>query len=57
MRAELLERGEIREGIVSREDLARARGIRLFNSVRRWIPAVVESPAAHAETIRVLREG
>jgi para-aminobenzoate synthetase/4-amino-4-deoxychorismate lyase len=45
MRAELLERGEIREGIVCREDLARAGEIRLLNSVRRWIPAVLAPDA------------
>jgi para-aminobenzoate synthetase/4-amino-4-deoxychorismate lyase len=38
-RAELLERGEITERVLKKEDLARAESIYLINSVRRWIAA------------------
>jgi para-aminobenzoate synthetase/4-amino-4-deoxychorismate lyase len=36
-RAELLERGEIDEAVVMKDDLVRCRTIHLINSVRRWI--------------------
>jgi para-aminobenzoate synthetase/4-amino-4-deoxychorismate lyase len=38
-RAELLENGEIREGVVTLENLRRAKGIARINSVRGWEPA------------------
>lgn len=38
-RAELLARGEIQEGIVRVDDLSRATGIWLINSLRGWMPA------------------
>jgi para-aminobenzoate synthetase/4-amino-4-deoxychorismate lyase len=37
-RAELLARGRIRKRILRRQDLALAEDVRLFNSVRGWIP-------------------
>lgn len=40
-REERLSRGELREGIITREELLRATEIALFNAVRGWIPAVV----------------
>jgi para-aminobenzoate synthetase/4-amino-4-deoxychorismate lyase len=42
-RQELLERGEIRERILRREDLAGAEAVYLINSVRQWIPVRVVS--------------
>lgn len=39
LRAELLERGEIVEGIVTRNDLRRASRVWLVNSLRGWVPA------------------
>lgn len=38
LRAELLEKGVISERIVKREELSRATGIWLINSVRGWVP-------------------
>ncbi|WP_242333517.1 MULTISPECIES: aminodeoxychorismate synthase component I [Anaeromyxobacter] len=38
MRAELLERGEVREAVLRPEDLARAARLWLVNSVRGWVP-------------------
>ncbi len=38
MRAHLLARGQIRERVICREDLARARAVFLINSVRGWVP-------------------
>ena len=38
MRAELLDRGEVREAILRREDLGRARRLWLVNSLRGWVP-------------------
>ena len=43
MRAELLERGEIREAVLHRDDLDGADALYLINSVRGWIPAVLLS--------------
>ena len=40
-RDELLERGEIEEGIITLDDLRRADSICLVNSVRRWRPAIL----------------
>lgn len=40
-RAELLRRGEVRERVLSREDVERAEAVWLVNSVRRWRRAVV----------------
>lgn len=42
MRAQLLEEGEIEEGVIHTHDLPRAEGIWLINSVRRWLPAHIE---------------
>jgi para-aminobenzoate synthetase/4-amino-4-deoxychorismate lyase len=41
MRAELLERGEIREAVIHRDALADAEALYLINSVRGWTPAVL----------------
>jgi para-aminobenzoate synthetase/4-amino-4-deoxychorismate lyase len=41
MRAELLERGEIREAVIHRDALADAEALFLINSVRGWTPAVL----------------
>ncbi len=49
-RAELLAGGEVRERAIPRERLADAEELFLVNSVRGWIRAVLESPAAAAET-------
>ena len=49
MRAELLERGEIREAILHRDDLADADALYLINSVRGWMPAVLLSAAETLE--------
>ncbi|MFC1498669.1 aminodeoxychorismate synthase component I [Verrucomicrobiota bacterium] len=38
----LLERGEIEEGIITAEDVRDAEKIYLVNSVRKWIPAVMQ---------------
>jgi para-aminobenzoate synthetase/4-amino-4-deoxychorismate lyase len=40
-RQELLERGEIRERVLHREDLAGVEAVHLINSVRQWIPVRV----------------
>jgi para-aminobenzoate synthetase/4-amino-4-deoxychorismate lyase len=40
-RAVLLERGEVHERVLTREDVLRSREIHLINSVRKWIPAVL----------------
>jgi para-aminobenzoate synthetase/4-amino-4-deoxychorismate lyase len=37
MRAELLDRGEVREAVLRREDLGRARRLWLVNSLRGWV--------------------
>ncbi len=41
LRAELLERGEIAEGLVTRNDLTQASRVWLINSLRGWVPAVL----------------
>ena len=41
MRAELLERGEIVERVVTVEEVRAAEQIWLINSVRGWMPAVL----------------
>jgi para-aminobenzoate synthetase/4-amino-4-deoxychorismate lyase len=47
-RAHLLESGLIREGIITLEQLKEAEAIYLINSVRRWVPAIVDfEPLAH----------
>ncbi len=38
MRAELLDRGEVREAVLRQEDLGRARRLWLVNSLRGWVP-------------------
>ncbi len=38
-RQSLLERGKVREAVLTREDLSRARRILLVNSLRGWLPA------------------
>ena len=43
-RAELIERGEIRERVVTLEELSRAEEIFLVNSVRRWLEVDLEDP-------------
>ena len=40
-RAFLIERGEIREGVVRLDELPRAERLFLINSVRQWMPAVL----------------
>lgn len=48
LRGELLERGEIREAVLTREDLARASRVWFINSVRGWVelcPAPIPTPA------------
>jgi para-aminobenzoate synthetase/4-amino-4-deoxychorismate lyase len=40
-RRHLLAAGEIEEGVLFREDLARAAGVWIINSVRQWVPAKV----------------
>ena len=37
MREHLLQAGEIREAVITKEDLARAESVALINSVRKWI--------------------
>ena len=39
MREELLERGEIKEGLITLDEVRRAPALALINSVRGWIPA------------------
>jgi para-aminobenzoate synthetase/4-amino-4-deoxychorismate lyase len=41
LRAELLARGQLREAILTKEDLQRAEAVFLINSVRGWMPAIV----------------
>jgi para-aminobenzoate synthetase/4-amino-4-deoxychorismate lyase len=41
LRAELLARGQLREAILTKEDLQRAEAVYLINSVRGWMPAIV----------------
>lgn len=41
LRADLLERGIIRERVLKAEDLERATGIWLINSVREWVPVLI----------------
>ncbi|HEX6199973.1 MAG TPA: aminotransferase class IV, partial [Thermoanaerobaculia bacterium] len=48
LRAELLARGRIREATLRPDDLARAEGIYLINSLRGWIPARLVPEAAEA---------
>ncbi|MDM0013905.1 chorismate-binding protein [Variovorax sp. J22P168] len=43
-RARLLAQGRIREAVLVREDLARARGIAFFNSLRGWLEVSLEAP-------------
>ena len=50
MRAELLDRGVIREMVIRREDIAGANALYLINSVRKWVPA--ELPAAREPAFR-----
>ena len=40
-RGDLLERGEIRESVLTKSDIEQAGQIFLVNSVRHWIPAVL----------------
>ncbi|MCL4691043.1 MAG: aminodeoxychorismate synthase component I [Candidatus Hydrogenedentes bacterium] len=47
-RAELLARGEIAEGVITVDDLARCSAIHLVNSVRLWIPVDF---IAHTESV------
>ncbi|MDQ1346738.1 MAG: para-aminobenzoate synthetase / 4-amino-4-deoxychorismate lyase, partial [Acidobacteriota bacterium] len=48
-RQSLLERGKVREAVLTRDDLARARRVLLVNSLRGWIPAeLVSRPAGQA---------
>lgn len=49
MRDHLLEQGAIREAIVLKEDLNRARSIRLVNSVRQWIEVDVTDALGQGE--------
>ena len=42
LRAELLERGEIEERVITRADLLRASRLWLINSVRGWVPVYLE---------------
>jgi para-aminobenzoate synthetase / 4-amino-4-deoxychorismate lyase len=49
-RAELLERGEITERSLAPEDLLKADSVFLINSVRRWIPVVMEAES-NPETV------
>ena len=42
LREELLEEGTIREAIIELKDLSRAEEVFLINSVRGWIPAIVD---------------
>jgi len=46
LRAEALARGRLRERVITRDDLARAEAVFLFNSVRGWIPADLMTPKA-----------
>lgn len=41
LRAELLERGEMVEGLVTRDDLTRVSSVWLINSLRGWVPATL----------------
>ena len=41
-RAELLERGEVRERVLRRDDLAEASGVWLVNSLREWVPVALD---------------
>ena len=48
-RHSLLERGKVREAVLTRDDLSRARRVLLVNSLRGWIPAeLVSRPAGQA---------
>ena len=40
-RGHMLQHGVIREGVLEKPDLRRAKGIFLINSIRRWIPATL----------------
>lgn len=44
-RAHLLATGRLHEAVVTRDDLAHAEEIALFNSVRTWVPAVLDETA------------
>ena len=44
LRQELLESGEIREAVITFDDLRRASHLWWINSVRGWIPAALDSP-------------
>ncbi len=46
MRQHLLKTGEIREGVITKEDLARAESVALINSVRKWIEVTFTGLAA-----------
>jgi para-aminobenzoate synthetase/4-amino-4-deoxychorismate lyase len=51
-RADLLSRGRIRERILRRQDLALAEDVRLFNSVRGWIPVErIDTPSTEASSV------
>ena len=51
MRAELLSRGELTERVLTREDLARAEGIELINSVRGRLPVTLVTPPDLRQTL------
>ena len=40
-REALLERGRLKEAVLTREDLSRARRVLLVNALRGWIPAAL----------------
>jgi para-aminobenzoate synthetase/4-amino-4-deoxychorismate lyase len=52
LRAELLDRGRIREEIVRVDELAEVEAVFLINSVRGWIPTrLIDGPASQSETL------
>lgn len=50
MRAALLAEGRLHERALTRDDLARAEGLALVNSVRGWVPVRLASSASAAPT-------
>lgn len=58
LRGRLLEEGVVRERVLAKEDLARARALWLVNSVRGWMPAdLLDTPAAAAHNARFENKG
>jgi para-aminobenzoate synthetase/4-amino-4-deoxychorismate lyase len=50
LRAELIDRGELFERTITKEELAKAESFALINSVRGWMPAQLVTNLARLES-------